>query len=790
MTDGFIRTAGPELAESGFLVCPIAPGEKRPLGKDWGNRPLSAAACRAFSPEAAGAGIICGKGETPVYGLDFDIEGDASFADAMRREAAAILGVPEPSLWWRVGLPPKFLIPARGAAGFRKEATGYWAKDGARARLEILGDGQQFVAAAIHPSTGQPYEWHGDCLISDLPSPEELPVITAESVRRIIDAFCRLAQEHGFSAEGPAARAPESPVWDDDEDLARALTPQRPVGMTIDDAERYLADFKGADDYDTWLHVGMALHHEFGATDNADRAMELWRQWSEVAPNYRGPEDIAYRWASFGRAPAGRARTMRWIISEWKKTHYDYARDLSDTGLAARMLEYFNEQNESGVGALVYCDERGLWYRYDGIHWREQTQGDMEELGRFGRAELLRGDVAAVSDPDLAGRAMKFWRSGLSARKCADLIAAMRMEPGFHRHVRDFDKDSYIFGVANGDIDLRSCTFLPPCKDRLTTAASLVAYDPDAACPLWEQTVQEAMGGDEEMARFLRRIFGYAMLGAPREEKVFFFYGNGANGKSTVINTIRSIFGQYSASVPVDTLTTLGRRTSGQAGGARSDLVVLEGKRIAFTTETEEAARLNEGAIKSLASPDPIFARGLYSKDYRVFEPTFVPFCITNHMPAIRGTDNGLWRRICAIKWTVDFSKRRDVNRAALLKAEYPGILNWLLEGVKDYRKQGLAIPERVVKENEALRDDNDVLADWLAERCELSPDATVPVSQAWASWEQYANANGQAGLVTSKKALLQRLYGRGISAAKQMHQGRQVRVYVGLRLQDALEGL
>lgn len=796
MTDGFIRTAGPELAESGFLVCPIAPGEKRPLGKDWGNRPLSAAACRAFSPEAAGAGIICGKGETPVYGLDFDIEGDADFAEEMRSEAAGILGIAEESLWWRVGLPPKFLIPVRGEAGLRKQATSFWVKQGAKARLEILGEGQQFVAAAIHPSTGQPYAWHGDMLLSEYPMTKELPVVTREKIAALMAAFERLAPDHGFAEEASVGRAPQDPFADDDDDLDRALTPQNPVGMSIADAEKYIADLN-AEDYETWIAVGMSLHHEFGGTEHEADAMALWERWSEKAPNFRGHSDIAYRWGGFGNTSAGHARTMRWIVREWKKSHFDWARDLSDKGLAARMLEHFNEKNESGVGALVYCDERASWYRFDGIHWRYQPPGEMKCLGCYGRSELLRADIDQIKDPELMAKAMRFWKAGLTGRKYLDLVSAMEAEPGFYKREKDFDEDSHIFGVANGDIDLRTCTFLPPSKDRLTTLASDVAYDPDAKCPLWEQTLLEAMCGDREMAAFLQLIFGYALVGKPTEEMAFFFFGNGANGKSTVINTVRGVFGQYAVAVPVDTLTTVGRRNSAQAGGARSDLMQLERKRIAFTTETEEVARLNEGTLKALASTDKITARGLYEKAPREFDPTFVLFIVTNHMPSIYGVTEGIWRRVVPIRWGADFTKSMDTARAEKLKAEYPGILNWLLDGVRRYgalKKAGKklrdVIPASVDEEANQVRDENDVLADWLAERCELAPEAVVPVAQAWASWEQYANANGQAGLVPNKKALTQRLKGKGVKACRMTYQGKQMRVYQGLRLVDALEGI
>ena len=233
----YIHEQGAALASLGYLVCAIAPGSKRPEGAAWGDHPLSEEECVDYREAKAGAGIICGKGENAVYGLDFDVEEDAEFAEDLVNWLSLYFDKIGGALLKRTGKPPKFLIPVCGKAGMRKTATEFFRKGDAKARLEILGEGQQFVAYHIHPSTGEPYKWERisdagmwstdqsgpDCTELCKARPEDLAWIDEKAVADIKAKFAELAEKHGWSRES-RERAMNI---DEDAALANELTPEQ-----------------------------------------------------------------------------------------------------------------------------------------------------------------------------------------------------------------------------------------------------------------------------------------------------------------------------------------------------------------------------------------------------------------------------------------------------------------------------------------------------------------------------------------------------------------------------------
>ena len=780
-----IRLYGPELAESGYWICAIAPGEKRPLGNAWGEHPLTADECRNYKVADAGVGIICGKGAIPVYGLDFDIPGDIAFAEEMRQIVTDRLGGEgELKLQYRVGQPPKFLVPVRGAPGLRKQMSAIVAKGTFRARFEMLGLGQQFVAEGIHPKTRDPYQWFGTPFFGGdhLSGACALPTVKPEDIQFFISEFERLADKHGWAKDArPKGRAFE-PVYDD-ADLDAALTPQYPLGLSIEQAKTYVLGVKGAEDYDTWLKMGMALHHEFSQTENADKALALWADWSMQAANFKSFEDLEYRWRGFGRQENGHAATMRWVVGEYKRTHYNKATELTEAGRAYRMAEYFG-------GELKYATDTDTWYEWDGVHWRPLSQASIETKAAYVLGDLLREDInATTQDRESRGALFKFYDKCQSAARVRGVVQYARTITTLWCESKDFDANPRYFGVANGDIDLETGELLPPDPRRMVSLASQVAYDPEAKCPLWEQTVREVLMDSEESAEYLQRIFGYAMCGDPKEEVMFIFHGSGNNGKSTILKVARSIFGPNGCSLSPETLTSTGAGNSASAGSARADLIALQGKRFAVIPETEERARLKEATVKRLVSIDEIAARGVYETKMRYFSPTWVPIMATNYLPRIDGTDEGIWRRVRPIGFNRNFDTdpkiKRDRNRSSRLRAELPGILSWFVKGAIRYQEEGLRAPKSVLRETADYRDSMDALQEWLDERCVFDINASVGVNDAWASWKRYSESAGTERAIPTKMALTQRLYKKGIESKQVRLDGRSSRRYIGLRLID-----
>ena len=776
-----INELGPDIADIGYLVCAIAPGKKYPMGKAWGEHPLTADECRNFKPSDAGVGIICGKGQIPVYGLDFDIPGDPNFAIEIRRAVAKRLRCDD--LLYRVGQPPKFLVPVQGEPGLHKRTSRFFEKNGFRARLEVLGDGQQFVAEGVHPDVGERYQWFGTPALGNgrISASYMLPSITIDMVDDLITLFEEMAVAHGWVPFEGAKGRPL--VRSDDESLDIALNPQYPVGLTIEQAKHYMQDLQGAEDYDTWLRVGMALHHEFGRTPSSDDALNLWAEWSSEAPNYKSFEDLRYRWNGFDQRTDRRAVTIRWIISEYKRTHHDKAAEMTEAGRAYRMAEYFN-------GRLKYATDSCTWYAWDGVHWRAQTDACIAAKAAFVLGDLLRSDIAdSTLDRDQRASQFKFYDKCQTAARVSGVLGYAKSIESLWCKSSDFDSNPRYFGVANGDIDLHTGELLAPDPARMVSLASLIEYNPEAKCPLWEQTVLEIMNDDPTAVEYLQRIFGYSMCGDPREELMFIFYGSGNNGKSTILKAVRSVLGQHGCSLSPETLTSTGNSSNGTAGGARADLVALQGKRFAVIPETEERARLKEATVKRLVSIDEIAARGVYESNMRYFTPTWVPIMATNYLPRIDGTDDGIWRRVRPIGFNRNFDNdpkvRRDAGRSTRLRAELPGILAWMVRGALRYREIGMRAPESVRLETAGYRASMDALQEWMDERCALESGAVTSVNDAWASWKRYSESAGTERAIPTKTALTQRLYKKGIESKQVKVNGRNVRCYIGLRLID-----
>ena len=254
------------------------------------------------------------------------------------------------------------------------------------------------------------------------------------------------------------------------------------------------------------------------------------------------------------------------------------------------------------------------------------------------------------------------------------------------------------------------------------------------------------------------------------------------------MGVLRDLFGEYGHTASADLLTSLGPARS-NAGGARADLMALRGKRLVVMSEIDQRAKMQEAQLKALCSTDEISARGLYQNAVVTFRPTWMMHMLTNYQPRVDGQDMGFWRRLLMFPWEMRFGGdsgvKADPRLGEKLRKELAGILNWLLEGVRMYREEGLQQPEKVREATKAYRTESDVLGEWLDERCVLGNDAFVPTSAAWASWRSYSEMSGGAHDICDKGRLTRALTRRGIKCRMAVpHPGaKPVRCYFGLSL-------
>ena len=246
------------------------------------------------------------------------------------------------------------------------------------------------------------------------------------------------------------------------------------------------------------------------------------------------------------------------------------------------------------------------------------------------------------------------------------------------------------------------------------------------------------MGGNTELIQFLQRAVGYALTAQTIEQVLFFLYGTGANGKSTFLETVKAVLGDYAQQMPTDTLM------SKDKSSIPNDIARLKGARFVAAMETEEGKRLSEVQVKQLTGGDTLSARFMRAEFFD-FTPTHKLFVGTNHKPLIRGTDYAIWRRIRLIPFIVTIPpEERDKNLPIKLRDELSGILAWAVRGCLDWQENGLGEPDAVKGATESYRKDMDILSEFLDERCALGTGLKVKAGDLYAAYKNWSEASGE----------------------------------------------
>jgi putative DNA primase/helicase len=270
-------------------------------------------------------------------------------------------------------------------------------------------------------------------------------------------------------------------------------------------------------------------------------------------------------------------------------------------------------------------------------------------------------------------------------------------------------------GPGTGFSRMSSFELHPHDRADMITKIMPVAYDKDATCPEFLSFITRVLP-DAEIRRFVQRWLGLSLTSII-EQHLAFFYGSGANGKSVLIDTIARLMGTYAATAKIESLTGTNKRGGGDA---TPDLIPLMGARMVRASEPEEGERLREAEIKAMTSGEPFLVRALHS-DFVEFKPLFKLTISGNHKPEIRGTDDGIWRRVMLVPFDVQIpeEERRDFEEfVAALLAEGPGLLNWLIEGLLDYLESGLQIPKAISDATKSYREESDPMQVFLDQCC------------------------------------------------------------------------
>lgn len=421
-------------------------------------------------------------------------------------------------------------------------------------------------------------------------------------------------------------------------------------------------------------------------------------------------------------------------------------RPLTELGNAERMVDLHGAD-------FRYCWPHRRDYTYVGTRWATDTAGCVTALAkRAVRNIFLEAAQAPTADDakELAAHAVR----SESDRAIQAMLRLARSEPGIPVQPHDLDADPWLFNVENGTLDLRTGTLRPHNRADLITKIAPVRFDPAATAPTFERFLQDIFPGKPDIIRYLQRRAGYSLTGFATEQEIAICYGLGANGKSTLFGVLQKLAGDYGLQADMALFTVQ------KNPGIRNDLARLDGVRLLTASETEAGSRLAESLIKAMTGGDPIVARYLYGEFFQ-FLPKFTPWLAVNHRPEIRGTDHAIWRRVRLIPFSTTIPpERQDPHLAEKLAAELPGILNWALEGCREWQRDGLRPPAEVMAATAAYRLEQDTLAGFLAECCITAPRAVVAAADLRTAYERYCEANGEQPL--NAKQLGMRLTERG----------------------------
>lgn len=418
------------------------------------------------------------------------------------------------------------------------------------------------------------------------------------------------------------------------------------------------------------------------------------------------------------------------MLTERSSTHSPPP-DLTDAAAAELFVEHFCSQ-------IRYCASQRSWYIWTGSHWEPDTSLRAEQIARQWSLRLWR-----LMELDMAPEIQRSLQGAIHRRQSATAIRSLlecaRCDPRLSVRREDWNQDGYSLNVANGTLDLRTGELKRHDGADMFNLAAPVAFDPNADCPQFKAFITRIMDGEVEMVQFLQRVLGYILTGETSEQCAFVLVGSGANGKSTLLETFRALLGAYVRQANFDTFQ--------QQWGSRvrQDIARLQGARLVTASEANEGAAFDEALVKQLTGGDVVTSRFLWGREIE-YIPQFKVVLACNHLPRIHGTDHGIWRRIRVIPFPLQIAEKdQDRNLGGRLRNELSGILNWTLEGCREWQRDGLGTPSAVEQATSVYRAEMDPFPSFFEECCQITPGAVTPTRDILFAYRRWSEQNGLA---------------------------------------------
>lgn len=443
-------------------------------------------------------------------------------------------------------------------------------------------------------------------------------------------------------------------------------------------------------------------------------------------------------------------------------------RSYDDTGNADRFIDRYGN-------LYKYSYIANKFYIYDGMKWKVDDKGSIRKLidemiESIKNEKVLHSED--VTEEEAREVFQKYYKKtrGTQAKKNI-------MNELMHRRPAtpdDFDKDDMLINVANGYIDLTSRELYKHDINKMFSQITNTDYTEKMQPAVWLDFLNDIFAGDQKVIRYIQKALGYSLTGSTREQIMFILFGKGRNGKSIFVEVISEILGDYSNNMQAKSLMVK------KNDNVNTDIARLSKARFVTSSEPNEGFRFDEGLIKQLTGGDKVTARFLYAEEFE-YTPKFKIWVSTNHKPIIRGTDDGIWRRLVLIPFDVQIPEEKvDKDLKYKLLREAPAILNWMAEGAYMWMQEGLAMPEKLKEAVQKYRNEMDTLGQFIEDCCKVDKNSSEKVSNLHQAYKTWSNDNLTSTKVLGMKSFSQKMEERFVKESR-----RDANYFIGIEIDN-----
>jgi putative DNA primase/helicase len=405
----------------------------------------------------------------------------------------------------------------------------------------------------------------------------------------------------------------------------------------------------------------------------------------------------------------------------------------TDMGNAERFGDMFEDRAR-------YCTHWKKWLIWDGIRWNRDSTLVIQELAKKSVDQIKREAIEIKGDLDRQKAQFQWYTKSQSSERLGALVKQARSI--LNVAPDELDTDKWLLNVKNGTIDLKTGVLGKHDRKHLITKLAPFSFG-QKKCPLFLAFIAQIFRGRTDLIEFVQKFLGYSLTGDTRERIFVIFHGKGRNGKSTLLELVQDMLGDYSISTRPETLLVK------EKGAPSNDIAKLRGARFVSAKENEEGKRLASSVMKELTGNDTVTARFLYGEEFD-FRPHFKLCLGTNHLPRVSAEDQACWDRIRLVPFDVrvgDGGIAEDKSLPDKLREEIDGILSWCVEGCLAWQREGLGAPECVSAATEEYREEEDLIAAFLDACCVLGKDEEEESGELYKAYKCWCIENGHRPL-------------------------------------------